>query len=112
MLVADGVGSNELRADIGSAAAHVVAERTGWGDMPVPAVTLIEDALTMLAHTCDRHGLAPAETFRGALRRYRAQLEEGPQAKRIASGEHDTLEEVDAANHSRGRRAARHREAA
>ena len=83
-------GSNEERADLGAVAVRAVVGLPG--DIG-PAVAQIEDALASIAHLCDRHGLAPAETFKDGLRRYRHDIEGhhvmgggSPPARRIVDG--------------------------
>ena len=62
--------TNETRADLGFAAVAGPAKRTGVWD-GLPAVTAIEDALSFIAHACDRAGLNPVETFCDGLKTYR-----------------------------------------
>lgn len=83
---------NEERADLAMDGILRLAERAC--DIDWPAVTQIEDALTCVAHLCDRMGLPPAETFNDALRRYRQDLEGDYRARQIADGLRTTLREV------------------
>lgn len=99
MLIADGVATNEDRADLGSRAVRSVVNDQGWKGLP--AVTVIEDTLAYIAHLCDRYGLPPAHTFQEAIRRYHHRIEEGPGAERIANGDTNTLEDGYVAHRAR-----------
>ena len=94
MLIADGVGSNEERADLGAKAVQTV---THGG---VPAVATIEDTLAYIAHLCDRCGLPAAATFHEALRRYHHRLEETARAQQLGDGEIESIEEINAHSHT------------
>lgn len=93
--------TNEQRADLAQTGILALNQEACTRGM-FPAAASIEDALACVAHLCDRVGLAPAETFRDALRRYRQNLEGDERAAQIADGLRQSLAEVEdaIANHA------------
>ena len=76
---------NERRADLGIIAVRAAASVTNvW--RTETAETSIADVLAYIAHTCDRLGLSPEDTFAAGLRSYEGDFEDGPKANRVFSG--------------------------
>lgn len=85
--------TNETRADLGFAAVEGSARATDvWEGLP--CVVAIEDALSHIAHACDRVGLDPVETFCDGLKVYRNEVEARGNVKRVANGDQQSMAAV------------------
>ena len=84
---------NEDRADLGMMAVMAAATVTEVAAVEW-AETALTDALSYIAHLCDRLGLNPADMFASGLESYDGDFEDGPRAAHTLKADRSLEEQL------------------
>jgi hypothetical protein len=87
------ITDNEDRADLGMIAVMAAATVTGVAKVE-EADTAICDAISCVAHLCDRCGLDPREMFASGLESYDGDFEDGPRAAHTLKADRSLEEQL------------------